>query len=145
MRSQELVREVQPSRPAGGVRRPHRPASARRQRGSVTAETAVLLPVLMVVLAAAVWALACLAAQLQCVDAARAAARAAARGDASAVVRATAERVAPDGARVLVGGSDDTVEVEVRATVAPFGGLLSGLASVPVSGRAAASVEPGRP
>ncbi len=105
----------------------------------------MLLPVLMVVLAAAVWALACLAAQLQCVDAARAAARAAARGDAPADVRTTAERVAPQGARVRVDGSGDTVEVEVRTTVKPFGGLLRGLPSVPVSGRAAAAVEPGQP
>lgn len=111
----------------------------------MTAETAVLLPVLLVVLAAAVWALVCLAAQLQCVDAARAAARAAARGDAPASVQATAERVAPQGARVKVAASDDTVEVRVLVTVAPFGGLLRGLPSVPVSGRAAAAVEPGQP
>jgi hypothetical protein len=111
-------------------------------RGSVTAETAVLLPVLVVVLAAAVWVLACLAAQLECVDAARAAARAAARGDAPTAVRATGQRLGPDGAVVVQSRGDGLVEVLVRAEVRPFGGVLRGLPAVPVSGRATAAVEP---
>jgi Flp pilus assembly protein TadG len=41
-----------------------------RDRGSVTAETALVLPVLVVVLAMAVWVLAAVGAQLRCVDAA---------------------------------------------------------------------------
>jgi hypothetical protein len=111
-------------------------------RGSVTAETAVLLPVLVVVLAAAVWVLACLAAQLECVDAARAAARAAARGEAPPAVRATAHRLGPDGAVVVQSRGHGLVEVLVRAEVRPFGGVLRALPSVPVSGRATAAVEP---
>lgn len=110
-------------------------------RGSVTAEAAVLLPVLVVVLAAAVWALACVSAQLGCVDAARAAARAAARGDAPAAVRATGQRLAPEGAVVQHRPGNDTVEVRVSAEVRPFGGLLRVLPAVSVSGRATAAVE----
>ena len=126
-----------------------RPTS-RRDAGMVTAETAVLLPVLVVVLAAAVFVLACVAAQLQCVDAARSAARVAARGEPAAVVTGTAERLAPDGARVAVGPGGSvagtaTVAVVVRAQVRPFGRALRGLPAVRVSARAVAAAEPGMP
>jgi Flp pilus assembly protein TadG len=119
--------------------------TARTDHGSATAETAVLLPVLLVVLAAAVWVLACLAAQLACVDAARAAARAAARGDAPADVRAVGERLAPSGAAVAVSSGDGTVQVVVHTQVRPFGDVLRVLPAVRVSGRAAAALEPGVP
>lgn len=118
------------------------PVSSSCERGSVTAETAVLLPVLLVVLAAAVGVLACVAAQLECIDAARAAARAAARGDRPADVRLAGERLAPTDARVHVSADDETVEVVVSAEVRPFGRVLR-LPAVPVSGRAVAAVEPG--
>lgn len=120
---------------------PVRPCRA--DRGSVTAETAVLLPVLLVVLAAAVWVLASLSAQLRCVDAARAGARDAARGESSEVVRATAQRLAPPGAVVVAEPGEDTVEVRVTAQVRPFGAVLRVLPAVTVSGRATAAVEPG--
>ena len=111
-------------------------------RGSVTAETAVLLPVLLIVLAAAIGVLACVAAQLRCVDAARAAARVAARGDVPALVQETGQRLAPPGARVVVGAADDSVEVVVSARVRPFGTALRLLPAVEVSGRAVAVLEP---
>ena len=114
-----------------------------RDTGSVTAETAVLLPVLLVVLAAAVGVLACVAAQLRCVDAARAAARVAARGEAPSVVQSTGERLAPAGAQVRLVRGPDTVEVVVRARVQPLGRVLAVLPGVDVSGRAVAAVEPG--
>ena len=137
---------AQPSTTADGGRRRGRPglqaAGADRQRGSVTAETAVLLPVLLVVLAAVLGVLACVAAQLRCVDAARGAARAAARGDDSAAVRTTGQRLAPEGARVVVTTSGDTVEVSVSAEVRPFGRALGLLPPVAVSGRAVAATEP---
>ena len=114
---------------------------ARSDRGSATAETAVLLPVLVIVLVACVWVLACVAAQLQCVDAARAAARAAARGDAPVVVRDIGRRLAPDGAKVQLTDGDQTVEISVRAEVRPFGAVLSLLPAVRVSGSATAARE----
>ena len=117
------------------------PGRRRSDRGSVTAETAVLLPVLLIVLAAAVGVLACVASQLRCIDAARAAARVAARGDDPAVVRTTAERLAPPGARVTIVSTGDVVEVRVRAEVRPFGSSLQGLGSVDVTGRAVALIE----
>lgn len=117
------------------------PRHRRADRGSVTAETAVLLPVLLVVLAAAIAVLACVAAQLRCVDAARGAARAAARGEPVDVVRAAGERLGPPGAAVRVTTGGDDVEVVVSATVRPFGRLLGVLPGVAVSGRAVAAVE----
>ena len=123
-----------------------RRAGRSRDAGMVTAETAVLLPVLVVVLAAAVFVLACVAAQLECVDAARSAARAAARGEPAATVTGTAERLGPADARVGVsrGGTGEvrTVSVVVAAQVRPFGGALRGLPAVRVSARAVAAVEP---
>ncbi|MET9110719.1 TadE family type IV pilus minor pilin, partial [Streptomyces zhihengii] len=55
--------------------------AGRGDRGSVTAEAAVALPALVAFALALVWALMAAAAQIQCVDAARAGARAAARSE----------------------------------------------------------------
>ena len=107
----------------------------------VTAETAVVLPVLLVVLAAAIWVLASVAGQLRCVDAARVGARAAARGDVTQDVTAAAARVAPAGAQVRVVRSGDEVTVEVAAQVQPFGAALSRLPATSVRAEATAVVE----
>ena len=100
----------------------------------------MLLPVLLVVLAAALAVLACVAAQLRCVDAARGAARAAARGDDASSVREIGQQLAPSGARVVVSSSGEEVEVQVTARVRPFGAFLR-LPDVAVTGRAVAAVE----
>ena len=117
-----------------------RTTSDPRDRGSVTAETAVVLPCLLVVLALLVWALACVAAQLGCVDAARSAARLAARGEPAAAVTAAAREVGPAGAQVSTSRSGDTVRVVVRARVRPFGRAVR-LPSVSVSATAQALLE----
>ncbi len=85
--------------------------------------------------------LACVAAQLRCVDAAHAAARAAARGDAPADVEAAGRTVAPPGAVVTVTRVGDQVHVAVRADVRPFGEALQVLPDVPVQGRATADAD----
>ncbi|MBK5305508.1 MAG: pilus assembly protein TadE [Frankiaceae bacterium] len=107
----------------------------------VTAETAVVLPVLVVVLLAAAWVLSCIAAQLRCVDAARVGARAAARGDAPAAVEAATARVAPADAEIALTRDGDEVTVLVRAVVRPFGAALARLPGMPVAGRATAVTE----
>jgi hypothetical protein len=107
----------------------------------VTAETAVVLPVLVVVLVAATWVLMCVAAELRCVDAARLGARAAARGDTAAGVAAATSAVAPTGAEVDVVRDGEEVTVLVRAVVRPFGAVLSRLPGTPVAARATAVVE----
>lgn len=106
----------------------------------VTAETAVVLPVLLVVLAAAVWVIACVAAELRCVDAARVGARAAARGDEARAVQSATVVVAPSGAHVSVSRSAETVTVLVSAVVRPFG-VLAPLPGTPVAAHATAVVE----
>jgi Flp pilus assembly protein TadG len=87
----------------------------------VTAETAVVLPVLLLVLAGAVAAITVVGAHLRCIVAAREGARAAARGDPAAEVSAAAAAAAPEGAEVGVRASADEVTVTVSATVAPLG------------------------
>ena len=111
----------------------------------VTAETAVVLPVLFVVLTAALWVLVCVAGQLRCVDAARTAARAAARGDEAGAIDTAGRAVAPAGATVSVVQSGDEVTVVVEADVRPFGQALSLLPAMPVAARATAVVEGSRP
>jgi Flp pilus assembly protein TadG len=106
----------------------------------VTAETAVVLPVLLVVLAAVVWVIACVAAELRCVDAARIGARAAARGDTAAAVVDATNAAAPVGAQVELLRSGDEVIVLVRAVVRPFGSALH-LPGTPVAARATAVTE----
>ncbi len=101
----------------------------------------MVLPVLLVVLAGAVWVLASVAGQLRCVDAARVGARAAARGDGTAAVTAVTAAVAPAGAQVRVVRSGDEVTVEVSAVVQPFGAALSHLPGTPVRAEATALVE----
>ena len=106
----------------------------------VTAETAVVLPVLLIVLAGAVAAVTVVGAQLRCVDAAREGARAAARGESAAVVASLAAEAAPDDATVEMGGTEDAVRVIVSADIAPLGPVPL---QVRVSARAVAQREPG--
>ncbi|MEV7908091.1 TadE family type IV pilus minor pilin, partial [Streptomyces anulatus] len=107
----------------------------------MTAETAVALPALVVVLAAALWAVAAVGAQLECVDAARAGARAASRGESLERVRGGVLAAAPPGARVTVTRSTETTRVEVSANIAPGWGVS--LPSVTVHATAVSATEPG--
>ena len=85
-----------------------------RDRGAVTAETAVVLPALVVVLVLCLWSVAVVGQQLQCIDAARTGARALARGEPVELARAAAQRAAPDGASVTLRSADGLAVVEVR-------------------------------
>jgi len=106
----------------------------------VTAETAVVLPVLLLVLAGAVAAVTVVGDQMRCVDAAREGARAAARGEPDTTVSRLADRLAPDGAVTTVTGDNAEVRVTVTVHVAPSGALPF---SVTLSGTAVAVREPG--
>jgi Flp pilus assembly protein TadG len=96
----------------------------RRDGGVATAEIAVALPALVVLVAAGMTAVSVLTAQLRCVDAAREAARAAARGEAASVVRSLAQRSGPADAEVRVSSGGREVEVTVSAEARAVGGLL---------------------
>jgi TadE-like protein len=105
-------------------------------RGSATAELAVGLPALVLLLLFALGAVQAVTAQLRCVDAARDAALAQSRGgDGLAAGRDRA----PSGATVSVTTSGGQVRAEVRVMVRPLGPHLP---SVEVGATAVAEVEP---
>jgi Flp pilus assembly protein TadG len=106
----------------------------------VTAETAAVLPVLALLLAFGLWAVAAVGAQIRCGDAAREAARAAARGESPAQVRSTAARTGPARARLSVSEGGGLVTASVSTRVGPLHGWLP---SLTVSGTATAAREPG--
>ncbi|MEO7753285.1 MAG: TadE family type IV pilus minor pilin [Terracoccus sp.] len=87
----------------------------------VTAELAVALPALTLVLAGCLSALMVGVAQLRCVDAAGLAARAVARGDPAPAARELAVSAAPDGASVVIVLEGSKASVRVSATVGGWG------------------------
>lgn len=87
----------------------------RDERGFVTAEAAVALPVMVLFAAALLSGLMVAAAQIQCVDAARAGARAAARSEPEGAALAAARSAAPRGAAVSLARDGDLVRVRVTA------------------------------
>lgn len=91
--------------------------------GMVTAETAVVLPVIVVILAAMIGAISAVAAKISCTDAAREGARAAARGDSTSEIVTSARRLAPRGAAIEVSLSETDATVVVSVQVRPLGRL----------------------
>lgn len=114
-----------------------------RNRGMVTAETALALPALVLVVGLMLWALLAVTAQLRCVDAARAAARSVARGDTFAQSVTAGLRLAPKGAHIRVERGGGLVRVNVEATVGPAVSGTGFLPTVGVSGDAVVADEPG--
>ncbi|GGK98714.1 hypothetical protein Sme01_59920 [Sphaerisporangium melleum] len=109
------------------------------ESGSVTAETAVALPALALVLGAALWAVAAVAAQVQCVDAAWLAARAAARGEALEAVDQAARRAAPAGAAVSVSRDVRLTRVAVSVLIRPSWAI--GMPPISIQASATAATE----
>ena len=109
----------------------------------VTAELAVAIPALLVVLAVALAAVRAGVDEVRCVDAAHVAARLLARGEADVAARAAAGSRAPAGARVSVEVADSSVRVGVGC---PRPSLLRAL-GVPDGAPAVATarLEPGAP
>lgn len=114
-------------------------AGARRQgeRGSVTAELALLLPAVVVILLVCATLGAAAIGQLRCADAARAAARAAAIGEPVTVVEAVARDLAGEDAQVRVDRTGRWVEVTVTRP-------LPAAPELQARGSARAWVEPDR-
>jgi hypothetical protein len=124
----------------GGSPEPRGRSQGQGDAGYATAETAVALPALVLLLAMLVWGVLAAAAQIRCVDAARIGARSAARGDPEGTVMAAVHRAAPSGAQVVVSRDSDTVRVEVNAPCNGPGGMARAL-SVRVSAAAVAARE----
>lgn len=91
----------------------------RGDRGAVTAELALGLPLLMGITVVLCWLLAVGIGQVRVQDAARETARAAARGDDSGAAVSLGRRVAPPGSRVTVQRGEERV---VATVVAPIPG-----------------------
>jgi Flp pilus assembly protein TadG len=114
---------------------------SRGSRGSVTAETAVVLPILLVFVGALVWLVSVGIDQARCADAAREAARSLARDDPVEQVLDLAHQSAPDGASIAVHRSDGMVTVTVSMSSSPAGGLFDGLVAVRLDASAVSVME----
>jgi hypothetical protein len=106
--------------------------------GSVTAEIAVGLTAVVIVLSSLVAAVSLGQSQLRAVDAAAAGARAAARGETDGQVLGLARRLAGQGAHVSVSEQGSMVRVEVRTAVRL---PLPGAPTVTVKGSASTPAE----
>lgn len=113
------------------------------ERGSVTAEAAMVLPLVAAFSLVLVWMVSLGVAQVRAVDAARDAARALARGEDQPAAAAAARRTAPDGADVTFAESSDyvTVTVTIRAVAPDW--LLLPMPSVTVASSSTVAVEGG--
>ncbi len=112
------------------------------QSGAVTAEAAVVIPVLLSLVLGSAWFVALAATKVRVVDAAREVARVAARGEPEQAAVAHGRRVAPDGTRFSVRRAGGQVVVEARVPVRGPGGLLAFLPEVTVGSEAVAAEEP---
>ncbi|HET7328666.1 MAG TPA: TadE family protein [Nocardioidaceae bacterium] len=116
---------------------------SRRERGTVTAEAAVVLPALIGVTMTLVWVVGAGVAQVRCVDAARDAVRALARDEPEAAVVAAAREMLPPGARVQVSRSGSSVEVRISYAATPPGSWLDGAMAWPIDATASMPSEAG--
>lgn len=112
------------------------------ERGTVTAEAAVVLPIVAAFALTLVWMLTVGIAKVETVDAARDAARAIARGDDPDQAIAIAARTAPPNADIDIGDTDSgVVTVTVSVQAEPPGWLLVPLPAVSVGSQATTLVE----
>jgi hypothetical protein len=114
---------------------------ARGETGAVTAETALVLPLLVALTLAMVWLASVGLTQMRVTDAAREVARALARGDPPGSATALAEVVAPGSRVEVVEQADGTVLVRVTRPLHPPGGLLDALPAGEASATATALLE----
>lgn len=106
-----------------------------------TAEFAVAVPALLLVVVLALSAVATVADQVRCIDAARATARLLARGDVATEAVAEGRRLAPDRATVVVALTADGVSVRVASP--PRAGLgWLGSTAAPTATAVAAREDP---
>ena len=106
-----------------------------RERGMVTAEAAMVFPVLVCLTLALAWTVLLGVAQVRVVDAAREAARLAARGEDGATVDAAVNRLTPGAARWSASDGAGLVVLQVSTRVQPQVPLIGGLAGVRRGGR----------
>lgn len=113
----------------------------RRENGSVTAEAAVVLPIVAAFALVLVWMVSIGIAQVQVVDAARDAARGLARGDDRSAAVSAARRAAPTHADIQVSYEADTVTVAVSSDQRGPGWLFIPLPAVTLHAESTIEVE----
>jgi Flp pilus assembly protein TadG len=114
---------------------------AAAEHGTVTAEAAVVLPVIAGFVLAMIWLITVGVVQVRVVDASRDAARAVARGDDLTHAAELARATAPTDAHVTINASEDRVEVTVSARPEPPGWLPLPLPEITVDARSVAQLE----
>ncbi|GAB3263391.1 TadE family type IV pilus minor pilin [Alteromonas gracilis] len=110
----------------------------------MSAETAAVLPLMVVVAVGLCWLVGLAVVQMRVTDAAREAARLVARGEPEGAAMSIARRVAPEGSRATVTSGSGTVVVRVEAPVRGPAGVFSAWGGFDIDAEAVASVEPGR-
>lgn len=116
--------------------------TARRdETGTVTAETAMVLPVFAAFVLSLIWLISVGYAQVRVIDAARDAARAVARGESDEQARALAQKSAPHDAITSIARSATTADVTVRAAASPPGWLFIPLPALTVDATASVELE----
>ena len=116
--------------------------STRDEVGAVTAEAAVVLPVLVLFALGLAWLVTLGATQVRALDAARETARAVARGEGAEAGVGLGRRVATSGARITVRDEGETILVTVDAPVRGPGGLFAFLPTYHARATAVAAEEP---
>jgi hypothetical protein len=123
-----------------GVRAVRAPATG-GERGAVTAETAMVLPLLVALSLGLVWVLSLAVTQVRVTDGAREVARALARDESRAAALALGRRVAPQGSRFQIQEDGGALVVRVSAEVEGVGGLFGFVPAVAVDAEAVAAQE----
>ncbi len=111
------------------------------QHGMVTAEAALVLPMVAIFVLTLVWLLSVGIEQVRVVDAARDAARAVARGDDDGLAAQAARRAAGSDAEVVIRHDGGLVSVTVSERVSAPDWLLVPLPTVSVESRASVEAE----
>jgi Flp pilus assembly protein TadG len=114
----------------------------RTQRGAVTAEVAIALPVLLTLLFLGIWLIGVVTANIRCIDAARDVARAVARGESAETAQEIGRRTAPDNATITVTRTNSDIHVTVTATPEGNASLLAALPATPITAEATLQSEP---
>lgn len=113
----------------------------REERGTATAELAVLAPFALVLVVLLVWVASLGVTQVRLVDAAREGARLVARGEPPQGAETLVRRLAPAGADVRVRSDDTTVSVTVRVRSRAPLGFASTVGSTTLDATAVAAKE----
>ena len=123
------------------ARRGLRACERARQRGYVTAETALVLPVLAAFVLGLVWLVSLGVTQARCLDAAREAARALARDETTSAATDLARRSSPPGADIRFRRDGAAVVVTVSVPAKAPGPIFGALPAVELSATAVSALE----